>query len=78
VSAELLAAARANLDRIDREIDKTHLANYGLTGSNTDQFMTALATEYERQHPDQYIARVKALASMAFFALPTSRRPPTG
>jgi len=78
VSAELLAAARANLDRIDREIDKTHLANYGLTGSNTDQFMTALATEYERQHPDQYIARVKALASMSFFALPDVAPPADG
>jgi len=40
--------------------------------------MTALATEYERQHPDQYIARVKALASMAFFALPDVAPPPTG
>ena len=78
VSPQLLAAARANLDRIDREIDKTHLDNYGLTGSRTDQFMTALATEYERQHPDQYIARVKALASMAFFALPDVLPPADG
>jgi len=78
VSPELLAAARANLDRIDREIDKTHLDNYGLTGSRTDQFMTALATEYERQHPDQYVARVKALASMIFFALPEVAPPADG
>lgn len=78
VSPELLAAARANLDRITREIDKTHLDNYGLTGSLTDQFMTALATEYERQHPDQYIARVKALASMIFFALPDVAPPADG
>ena len=78
VSPALLAAARANLDRIAKEIDYTHLQNYGLTGSNTDQFMTALSAEYERQHPDQYAARVKALASMAFFALPDVRPPADG
>ncbi len=78
VSAELLAAARANLDRIAKEVDYTHLNNYGLTGSTTDQFMTALAAEYETQHPDQYIARVKALASMAFFALPDVKPPADG
>jgi hypothetical protein len=58
VSAELLAAARANLDRIAKEIDYTHLNNYGLSGSLTDQFMRALADEYESQHPDQYAARM--------------------
>ncbi|MBA3454170.1 MAG: hypothetical protein H0T42_13835 [Deltaproteobacteria bacterium] len=78
VSPALLAAARANLDRIDREIDKSHLDNYGLTGSRTDQFMSALAKEYEHQHPDQYIARVKALASMVFFALPDVAPPTDG
>src|SRR5512138_1698992 len=31
VSAELLAAARANLDRIAKEIDVSHLSNYGLS-----------------------------------------------
>ena len=70
VTPALLAAARANLDRITKEIDYTHLRNYGLSGSLTDQFMTALAAEYETQHPDQYAARIQALASMAFFALP--------
>src|SRR5438874_1843253 len=54
VSAELLAAARANLDRVTKEIDYTHLQNYGLSGSLTDQFMRALSAEYEAQHPDQY------------------------
>ncbi|MBL0214647.1 MAG: hypothetical protein IPQ07_12250 [Myxococcales bacterium] len=78
VSPALLAAARANLARIDKEIDYTHLKNYALTGSNTDQFMTALSAEYERQHPDQYAARVKALASMAFFALPDVAPPAEG
>ena len=78
VSPALIAAARANLDRIDKEIDYTHLKNYGLTGSNTNQFMTALSAEYERQHPDQYAARVKALASMAFFALPDVLPPAEG
>jgi hypothetical protein len=77
VTAELLAAARANLDRINKEIDYTHLNNYGLSGSLTDQFMTALAQEYETQHKDQYVARVKALASMTFFALPDVL-PPAG
>lgn len=78
VSAALLAAARGNLDRIDREIDRTHLANYGLTGSLTDQFMTALSAEYEKQHPEMYAARVKALASMIFFALPDVMPPADG
>jgi hypothetical protein len=78
VTAELLAAARANLDRIAKEIDYTHLNNYGLSGSLTDQFMTALSAEYETQHKDQYVARVKALASMAFFALPDVMPPTEG
>ncbi|MEO8549839.1 MAG: hypothetical protein ABI678_07690 [Kofleriaceae bacterium] len=70
VTAELLAAARANLDRVTKEIDYTHLDSYGLNGTNAEQFLSALSAEYEHQHPDQYEARVKALASMAFFALP--------
>lgn len=78
VSDALLAAARANLDRIDREIDRSHLFNYGLSGSLTDQFMTALSAEYEHQHPDMYAARVKALASMVFFAMPEVLPPSDG
>jgi hypothetical protein len=78
VTPELLAAARANLDRITKEIDYTHLRNYGLSGSLTDQFMTALSAEYETQHHDQYVARIKALASMAFFALPDVLPPEGG
>jgi len=78
VSPELLAAARANLDRISREIDYTHLRNYGLSGSNTDQFLEALRLEYERQEPAQYAARVRALASMAFFAMPDVQPPTEG
>ncbi|HEX5058404.1 MAG TPA: hypothetical protein VFV99_03545, partial [Kofleriaceae bacterium] len=78
VTPALLAAARANLDRIAKEIDYTHLKNYGLSGSLTDQFMSALSAEYETQHRDQYIARVKALASMAFFALPEVLPPADG
>ena len=78
VTPALLAAARANLDRITKEIDYTHLNNYGLSGSLTDQFMSALSAEYETQHRDQYVARVKALASMAFFALPTVLPPEGG
>lgn len=78
VTPAVLAAARANLDRIAKEIDYTHLANYGLSGSLTDQFMAALSAEYETQHHDQYVARVKALASMAFFALPDVLPPDGG
>ncbi|HEU0032779.1 MAG TPA: hypothetical protein VFQ53_19240 [Kofleriaceae bacterium] len=78
VSPELLAAARANLDRIAKEIDYTHLNNYGLSGSTTDQFLAALSAEYERQHPDLYEARVRALASMIFFALPDVKPPEGG
>jgi hypothetical protein len=75
---ELVAAARANLDRVTKEIDFTHLDTYGFTGSNTDQFMTALSAEYELQHPDQYAARVRALGSMVFFSLPDVLPPTTG
>ena len=70
VSPELLAAARANLERIDREIDDTHLRNYGLSGARADQFLAALSAEYATQQPAQYLARMKALGSMIFFALP--------
>jgi hypothetical protein len=78
VSPELLAAAKANLDRITREIDYTHLRNYGLAGTNTDQFLEALRLEYADQHPDQYAARVRALASMVFFELPDVAPPADG
>ena len=78
VSADLLAAARANLQRVDKEIDYTHMQNYGKSGSLEDQFLSALSDEYEHQHPDQYAARVKALASMAFFALPDVKPPVDG
>jgi hypothetical protein len=78
VSAELLAAARANLVRLDKEIDYTHLQNYGLTGSLQDQFLSALSAEYEHQQPEQYAARVRALASMSFFALPDIMPPADG
>src|SRR5690349_2999050 len=78
VSPELLAAARANLDRITKEIDYTHLRNYGLGGTNTDQFLAALKVEYADQHPDQYAARVRALASMVFFSLPDVAPPADG
>ena len=78
VSPELVAAARANLDRIAREIDAQHLQSYGLQGSLTDQFMSALSSEYERQHPDQFVARMKALGSMVFFALPDVAPPADG
>src|SRR5262245_60439990 len=49
VSPALLAAARANLDRITKEVDWSHLSNYGLSGATTDQFLTALSAEYEKQ-----------------------------
>ena len=78
VSPELIAAARANLDRVAKEIDFNHLSAYGLSGSLTDQFMVALSGEYERQHPDMYAARVRALASMVFFALPDVAPPADG
>jgi hypothetical protein len=78
VTPELLTAARANLDRITKEIDYTHLNSYGLSGSLTDQFLRALSAEYETQHRDQYVSRVKALASMAFFALPDVLPPEGG
>ena len=78
ISPELVAAARANLDRVVRELDATHLANYGFSGSLTDQFMQALAAEYEQQHPDQFVARMRALGSMIFFAMPDVLPPADG
>ncbi len=77
-SAALLAAARANLVRIDREIDGSHLDNYGLDGAYADQFLAALDLEYKAQQPAQYEARLRALASMVFFALPDVLPPAEG
>jgi hypothetical protein len=78
VSPALLAAAKANLARVAKEIDGDHLASYGMSGALEDQFLRALSAEYEHQHPDQYAARVSALASMAFFALPEVLPPAEG
>ena len=77
VSADLVAAAKANLQRVTKEIDMQHLSSYGYTGANEDQFLHALSDEYQHQHPDQYAARVRALASMVFFSLPDVQ-PPAG
>jgi hypothetical protein len=77
VSADLIAAAKANLQKVSKEIDVQHLSTYGYSGALEDQFIGALSDEYQHQHPDQYSARVHALASMVFFALPDVM-PPAG
>src|SRR5258706_16013803 len=77
VSPDLIAAAKANLQRVTKEADMTHLHTYGYTGAVEDQFIHALSSEHQHQHPDQYAARVRALASMVFFSLPDVE-PPAG
>src|SRR6476469_4446744 len=77
VSADVIAAEKANLQRVAKEVDMTHLQAYGYTGAVEDQFIRALSAEYQHQHPDQYAARVRALASMVFFSLPDVE-PPAG
>lgn len=63
------AAAKANLLRVEAEIDKNHMANYGLSGSLADQFIAAVKAEYAGQ-PELLKARMKTLASMVFFSAP--------
>ena len=69
VDPALEAAARANLDRIAKEIDQSHLANYALPGTGADPFVKALKLEYANE-PDQLERRFKVLASMVFFSAP--------
>jgi hypothetical protein len=63
------AAAKANLMRVEAEIDKNHMANYGLTGALADQFIAAVKAEYAAQ-PELLKARMQTLASMVFFSAP--------
>jgi len=74
----LVAAATANLARVSAEIDRTHLASYGLDGETADQFFEALELEYATSEPDQFDARLRALASMIFFAAPDILPPEGG
>lgn len=78
IDPSLIAAARLNLQRISKEIDSSHLGYYGLKGAIEDRFLEALKIEYAEQHPDQYRARLTALASMSFFALPEVMPPEAG
>src|SRR5262252_5325510 len=77
VPAPIREAAQANLDRIQREIDANHLSSYGLSGTLPEQFLRALEIEYSAE-PDQFHARVAALASMIFFAAPDVLPPDGG
>jgi hypothetical protein len=63
------AAAKANLMRVEAEIDKNHMANYGLSGTLAEQFITAVKAEYAGQ-PELLKARMQTLASMVFFSAP--------
>jgi hypothetical protein len=63
------AAAKANLMRVEAEIDKNHMANYGLSGSLAEQFIAAVKAEYAAQ-PELLKARMQTLASMVFFSAP--------
>jgi hypothetical protein len=77
VSPELVARATENLARVEREVDRTHLASYGLAGATAEQFVEALQIEYADE-PDQLLARVQSLASMIFFAAPDIAPPEGG
>ena len=74
---ELAERAAANLARVAAEIDRTHLASYGLDGGTAEQFFQALELEYADGEPEQFAARLRALASMVFFAAP-DLVPPAG
>src|SRR5262245_26533240 len=68
VTPELRDAALANLRRLEKEIDyQNHLSKYRLSGAVPEQFLAALEEEYAEQEPEQYQARVRALASAVFF-----------
>jgi len=69
ISQQLVDAARANLERVSREIDTGHLGNYGLGGSTAQQFVDAVIIEY-RAHPELLKRRLETLASMVFFSAP--------
>ena len=84
VSPELYAAALRNLDYVEKEVDPHHLREYGLdTDADgrevpvADQFLHALLREYAG-HPDVLQARLRALASMVFFAAPEVTPPEEG
>jgi hypothetical protein len=75
---ELVERANANLARISAEIDRTHLSSYGLDGDTAEQFFAALEIEYADSEPEQFDARLRALASMIFFAAPDILPPEGG
>jgi hypothetical protein len=75
---ELVERANANLARVAAEIDRTHLDSYGLDGDIADQFFEALEMEYADSEPEQFAARLQALASMVFFAAPDILPPEGG
>ena len=77
VSPALVARATENLARVSAEVDRTHLANYGLSGETAEQFIEALQIEYADE-PDQLVARIQSLASMIFFAAPDIAPPEGG
>lgn len=76
-SPAVLAAAAKNLERISAEIDPFHLANYGLGGTTAEQFLAAVTLEYA-DVPEQLDVRLRALASMVFFAAPDILPPEGG
>src|SRR5690349_17210002 len=69
LSPELIAAAKANLARVSREIDGNHMANYGMQGDLASQFVRAARTEYAANTP-LLKRRIETLASMVFFSAP--------
>ena len=75
--AAVREAAEANLRRVSREVDPHHLSVYGYDGTVEEQFLQAVATEYLAE-PDQLEARMRALASMVFFAMPEVEPPQGG
>jgi hypothetical protein len=69
LSPALVAAAKANLKRVEREIDRNHMANYGMRGDLASQFVRAVRTEYAANLP-LLRRRMETLASMIFFSAP--------
>jgi len=75
LSPALVAAARANLARVTKEIDYHHMQNYGLEGELADQFVQAVKTEYGAT-PALLKRRMQTLASMVFFSAPEVKTNP--
>jgi hypothetical protein len=69
VHPKLAAEVRANLERLEKEIDRGHLSSYRGYGSIVGQFMWALDVEYGEDRP-LLERRAQVLASPVYLSMP--------